>query len=65
MGMTQSKKQELADKFTNEVLTAKYGERFTSLDDVEDDAEINAEWDFLNEEFYETITKLNDYVWIS
>ena len=62
--LTPSKKQDLADKFTNEVLTAKYGERFTSLDDVEDDAEINAEWDFLNEEFYETITKLDSYVWV-
>ena len=57
--MSINKVQDLADKFTNEVLTAKYGERFTSLEDVEEDNEINADWDFLNEQFYEVITKIN------
>ena len=56
--MTETKIQDLADKFTNEVLTAKYGERFTSLDDVEDDEEINRVWDYLNEKFYNTILNI-------
>lgn len=44
--------QGLADKFTNEVLKSVYGERFTSLTDVEEDEKINEEWDYLNEAFY-------------
>ena len=50
--------QTLADKFTNEVLTAMYGERFTSLEDVEDDDEINEKWDYLNEQFYDAINNV-------
>ena len=45
-------KQNLADEFTNKVLTAKYGDRFSDLEDVEEDKEINEEWEFLNEKFY-------------
>ena len=56
--MTETKIQDLADKFTNEVLTAKYGERFTSLNNVEDDDEINKIWDYLNEKFYNTILNI-------
>jgi len=56
--MTETKIQDLADKFTNEVLTAKYGERFTSLDNVEDDEEIDKIWDYLNENFYNTILNI-------
>lgn len=56
--MTETKIQDLADKFTNEVLTAKYGERFTSLDNVEDDKEIDKIWDYLNENFYNTILNI-------
>ena len=56
--MTETKIQDLADKFTNEVLTAKYGERFTSLDNVEDDEEIDKIWDYLNEKFYNTILNI-------
>ena len=56
--MTKTKIQDLADKFTNEVLTAKYGERFTSLDNVEDDDEIDKIWDYLNEKFYNTILNI-------
>lgn len=56
--MTEAKIQDLADKFTNEVLTSKYGERFTSLDDVEDDDEINRIWEYLNEKFYNTILNI-------
>jgi len=56
--MTETKIQDLADKFTNEVLAAEYGERFTSLEDVEGDEEINRKWDYLNEEFYNTIINM-------
>ena len=57
--LSDIKVQDLADKFTSEVLTAKYGERFTSLDDIEDDWEIDYDWEYLNERFYETINKIN------
>lgn len=56
--MTEAKIQDFADKFTNEVLTSKYRERFTSLDDVEDDDEINRIWEYLNEKFYNTILNI-------
>lgn len=49
-------RQDLADKLTNEVLTEVYGERFTKLDDLQDDAELDNEWEYLNEKFY-TILK--------
>ena len=55
--LSDIKIQDLADKFTSEVLTAKYGERFTSLEDVEEDVEIDTEWEYLNENFYETINR--------
>jgi len=51
--------QNLADKFTSEVLTAKYGNRFTDIDNVEDDAEMNSDWEMLNGEFYSTIEKVS------
>ena len=50
-----TEKQNLVDKFTVEVLTAAFGERFTSLEEVEEDAELSALWDILNDGFYETI----------
>ncbi len=53
------KAQDLADKFTNETLTEMYGERFTSLDDVEEDPEIDNKWEYLNEMFYQAIAKVN------
>ena len=57
--MEESKIQCLADKFTNEVLTAKFGMRFTSLNDLEDDKELSVLWDILNENFYELINSIN------
>ena len=36
------KMQELADEFTSKVLTEIYGDRFTNLDNIEDDPEIDA-----------------------
>lgn len=56
--MNYVNKQELADKFASETLTAMYGERFTLLEDIEDDEEINAKWEFLNERFYEIIKSI-------
>lgn len=56
--MSISKRQELADKFTNEAMTAIYGERFTSLEDVEEDEELNKVWETLNEGFYNTLLNL-------
>lgn len=53
--ITLGKRQELADKFTNEVMSVIYGERFVSLEDVEDDEELNVVWDALNEKFYDAI----------
>ena len=57
--MTLSQKQNLADKFTNEVLTAKFGDKFTSLEDIEDDEEMNILWDTLNGNFYELINSID------
>ena len=45
-------RQDLADKLTNEVLTEVYGERFTELDNLEDDAVLDKEWEYFNEKFY-------------
>lgn len=56
--MEMSKVQDLADKFTNETLTEVFGERFTSLEDVEQDEEINEAWEILNEKFYESIVAI-------
>ena len=53
-----SRNQELADKLTNEALATIYGERFTSLEDVEEDDELNRKWDFLNESFYQALANL-------
>lgn len=54
----EDKLQEMADKFTNEIMAAKFGERFTNLEDVEDDEYLNRVWDYLNERFYETLTNM-------
>lgn len=56
--MAQKKAQYFADKFTNEIMAAKFGERFTNLEDVEDDEYLNRVWDYLNERFYETLTNM-------
>ena len=45
-------RQDLADKLTNEVLTEIYGERFTELDNIEDDKELDNDWEYFNEQFY-------------
>lgn len=53
--MTDIKIQELADKFTNDTMTAMFGVRFIYADDVTLDEEMNRKWEYLNEKFYETI----------
>lgn len=53
--------QDLADKLTTETLTAIYGKRFTSLYDVEDDAEIDKAWTILNARFYSDIFNFINY----
>lgn len=53
--ITDKKRQELADKFTNEVLTEEFGERFENLENIEDDEDINKIWETLNERFYDAI----------
>lgn len=60
--MNDIKIQDLADKFTNETLTAIYGERFSSLDNVEDDEQIDFSWEFLNSKFYNAIEECTSFL---
>lgn len=50
--------QALADSFAAAVMEKKYGDRWTSCSNVEDDAWMNADYEYLNEKFYETISKI-------
>lgn len=45
-------RQELTDKLTNLLLTEVYGERFTELDSLEDDGELDNEWEIMNGQIY-------------
>ena len=45
-------RQELMDKLTNLLLTEVYGERITELDSLEDDAELDNEWEIMNGQIY-------------
>lgn len=47
--------QALADELTSKVLETKYGERFKKLDNLEDDKELNDEWEYFNEKFYDIL----------
>ena len=58
--LSEIKIQELADKATNVVMTDVYGERFTNLNNLEDDKELSDVWDSLNEQFYSTLE--NEFV---
>ena len=49
-------RQELADKLTNQTLTEIYGERFTNLKYLEDDAELDNEWEIINDRFYNALS---------
>jgi len=57
--MTQQAQQDLADKLTSITLTELYGERFTNLEDVEEDEQLNREWEYLNEKFYDTLSNIS------
>lgn len=59
--LTDIKIQEFADKFSNEILTECFKERFTSLDNLEDDAQLNAAWEALNDRFYSTIEEFKEH----
>ena len=48
-------RQDLADKLTDTALTEMYGERYTNLDNLEDDKQLSDEWDYLNNGFYNTL----------
>ena len=52
------KAQQLADKFTNEVMSERYGERFTKCKNLEEDETMNGYWEYLNERFYELIVPI-------
>lgn len=56
--MNETKKQHLADFLTTAAMASVYGERFLQLEDIEEDAELNAKWEYLNEQFYITIDKV-------
>ena len=48
-------RQDLADKLTNEVPTEIYGECFTELDNIEDNKELDNDWEHFNEQFYDML----------
>ena len=50
----------LVDSFTNKVLSLKYGEKFDSIENVEDYPEINDDWEYINNETYELARKIFD-----
>ena len=53
--LTDDKTQELADKFTNILMSEVYGERFTKLESLSEGDTLNDEWERLNSRFYEVI----------
>jgi len=53
--------QDLADNITNQILTAIYGGRYTELDNVEDDPDINRGWEAINEKALQMIADLKPF----
>lgn len=49
--------QDLADSITSHLLSLVYGERFDSLDDITTDEEIDNDWEYFNEKFYNELWK--------
>lgn len=47
--------QELADEMTNYTMVKRYGVRFDDCENIEEDPEMNADWEWLNEKFYNTL----------
>lgn len=56
--------QNFADEFTCRIMHSKYGERFDKCDDLETDSDMNKDWEYLNERFYDLIDTWSD-LWIS
>lgn len=56
--MKETKVEELARKFAQEVMTEEYGERFTSLDKVENDNELYEKWEYLDVSFRQMILNI-------
>lgn len=52
------KKQEIADKLTNEILSYFFGDRFRECDNVEDDYEMNHAWEYFNDAIYGELNQL-------
>ena len=52
------KKQEIADKLTNEILCYFFGDRFRECDNVEDDYEMNHAWEYFNDAIYGELNQL-------
>lgn len=53
--LKESRIEALADEMTAKVMTEVYGERYTKLDNLEDDKELSDVWDELNGGFYTTM----------
>lgn len=47
-----------ADKFTSEIMSERFGQRFAECKNLEEDDELNRWWESLNEEFYKMIVPL-------
>lgn len=57
--MTKVEKLEkIVDDFTNAVLTLKYGEEYTKVDNIEDYPEVNDDWEYINNETFELANKI-------
>ena len=53
--------QDLADNITNQILTAIYGGRYKELESVEDDPDINRDWETINEKALQMIADLKPF----
>lgn len=56
----EDKLEQLVDNFTMKILSLKYGEKFNSIDNIEDYPEINNDWEYINSETYELARKIFD-----
>ena len=55
--MTDERIQTIADEITGHVLTVIFGDRYTNLDNLEDDYELNWLWENINEKVFEVVRK--------
>lgn len=49
--------QELADKMSSYTMVKRYGARFDNCENLEDDPEMDNDWEWLNEQFYNILNK--------